>query len=197
MHAIKSVIFLFLFKMINLPNVIGIVGPIRAGKTTTASYLVERYGYSLASNSDVLRRILGGMQIIPTRENLARLGNSIFEVFGNDVIAKYRLERLDLGRIVVDGIRYSDELKYYLENSDFKLLGIEANADVRFERTLRGSEEFKDVRICRDEFDLLALSRSELNVPQLLSMADELISNANDIKQLRKKVDQILNKWLY
>ena len=181
--------------MINLPDVIGIVGPIRAGKTTTASYLVERYGYSLASNSDVLRHILSGMEITPTRKNLSMLGNSIFEVFGNDIIAKYRLDRLHLGRIVVDGIRYKDELKYYSKNSNFKLLGIEASADVRFERTLRGSEEFKDVRISRNQFDLLAFSRSELNVPELLSMADVRIVNSGDIRQLQHDVDGLLSQW--
>jgi dephospho-CoA kinase len=181
--------------MKNLPDVIGIVGPIRAGKTTTASYLVQRYGYSLATNSDVLRSILDGMEITPSRKNLSMLGNSIFEVFGNDVIAKYRLERIGLGRIVVDGIRYIEELEYYSKNSNFKLIGIQANADVRFMRTVQGSEKFKDLKISRDEFDLLSFSRSELNVPELLSMADVKISNAGDIVKLQHDVDSILNAW--
>jgi dephospho-CoA kinase len=178
-----------------LPDIIGIVGPIRAGKTTTANYLVERYGYTIASNSDILKRILAGMGIIPSRTNLAMLGNSIFEVLGNDVIAKYRLDRLQFGRIVVDGIRYTDELQRYLESPSFKLLGLTADSSIRFERTLKGSEEFKDLEISRSAFDRLTLSRSELDVPELLSRADVIITNLGSVEELRLSVDRILDGW--
>jgi dephospho-CoA kinase len=180
----------------NLPDIIGIVGPIRAGKTTTANYLVERYGYEIASNSDILKRILAGMEIIPSRANMAMLGNSIFEVLGNDVIAKYRLDRLSLGRIVVDGIRYTDELKRYSAHPGFKLLGLSADSLTRFERTRTSSEEVKDLKISQSDFEQLTSSRSELDVPELLSRADQVIANLGSVEELKLRVDEILNAWL-
>lgn len=178
-----------------LPQIIGIVGPIRAGKTTTTRYLAERYKYIAASNSEVLKRILEGMGITPSRNNLASLGNSLFEVLGNDVIARYRLDNLSSGRIVIDGIRYVEEIQRYSSSSNFKLLAINADPTIRFERTVRETEEVKDLNITRVEFDRLTQSRSELSVPDLVSRADAIISNIGNIHDLKNKVDEILKLW--
>ena len=178
-----------------LPEIIGIVGPIRGGKTTVTKYLIERYGYVSASNSDVLRRILEGMGITPSRSNLGALGDSIFKVLGNDIIAKFRLDNLHMGRIVVDGIRYPEELKRYSEVPSFKLLGITAEPDLRFDRAVRESAEFKDINISRDAFDDLAHSRSELDVPELVLRANKVISNKDDFESLKQKIDQTLKEW--
>lgn len=177
------------------PEIIGIVGPIRAGKTTAAKYLVEQYGYISASNSDILKRILLGMELAPTRTNLASLGDSIFKIMGNDIIAKYRLENLHLGRIVVDGIRYIDELKRYSEVPCFKILGITANPEIRFERTVRESTEFKDLNTSQAEFDHFSQSRSELSVPELVLKADATIRNLSSIDSLKCEIDEIMMKW--
>jgi dephospho-CoA kinase len=179
----------------NFPKIIGIVGPIRAGKTTASKYLVERYGYIPASNSDFLGCILKGMGLLPTRTNLASLGDSIFKVMGNDIIAKHRLDNLELGRIVVDGIRYPDELKRYSEVLGFKLLGITADPTIRFERTIRESTEIKDMNISQAEFDCLSQTRSELSVPELVSQADAIICNLDSINSLMCEIDKIMLKW--
>ena len=118
-------------------------------------------------------------------------------VLGNDIIAKYRLDNLHLGRIIVDGIRYSDELKRYSEVPDFKLLGITSDSAIRFERTIRDSEGVKDRNISKVEFDQFALSRSELNVPELFSMADATITNLGSIEDLHSQIDKILKNWSY
>ncbi|PMV24994.1 MULTISPECIES: AAA family ATPase [unclassified Pseudomonas] len=178
-----------------LPSIIGMVGPIRAGKTTVTKYLVEEYGYISASNSDVLRRILEGMGIETDRKNLGALGNSIFSVLGNDIIARYRLANLHMGRIVVDGIRYPDELARYAEVPDFKLLAVTADPDLRFLRAIGESKEFKDVGISREAFDSLVHSRSELDVPALVLRADKVISNEGELQSLKQKVDQALKEW--
>lgn len=181
--------------MLTLPEIIGIVGPIRAGKTTAANYLVERYGYSLASNSEILKRILNGMGIVPSRANMATLGNSIFEVLGNDTIARYRIDQLPRGRIVVDGIRYAEELTRYSLVPTFKLIGVTADSATRFERTLGSSETAKDLSISEQEFNRLAISRSELNLPQLLSASNLIISNLSTRENLFENIDIAMGEW--
>lgn len=178
-----------------LPEIIGLVGPIRAGKTTASKYLVERYGYVSASNSDILKKILEGMNIPVTRSNLASLGNSLFEILGNDLIAKHRLENLHLGRIVVDGIRYPDEIKRYMSVPSFRLLGITADATIRFERTVNAEEKLKDANISQAEFECIAESRSELEVPELVAKADETICNLETVEKFKSRIDEIINKW--
>lgn len=179
-----------------LPEIIGLVGPIRAGKTTITKHLVDRYGYSLASNSEVLRKILGDIGLDQSRDNLGMLGNSLFSIFGNDLIARYRLENLHLGRVVVDGIRYAEELKRYREIPGFRLLGVRAAADTRFERALLNSEEFKDRELSRGKFDEMVFSRSELDVPALLAEADKVIDNNSSLEQLLLELDQAIQGWV-
>jgi dephospho-CoA kinase len=179
-----------------LPKVIGIVGPVRAGKTTVTKYLVERYGYSLASNSAILRAILSDMGVEQTRDNLSVLGNSLFSMFGNDLLARYRIETLGLDRIVVDGIRYSEELTRYRTIPQFKLLGVRAADEARFERALLNSEEFKDKELTRVKFDQMVFSRSEMHVPALLDQADKVIDNNASLSQLLSEVDQAIESWI-
>jgi dephospho-CoA kinase len=179
-----------------LPEIIGLVGPIRAGKTTITKYLVERYGYSLASNSEILRTILADIGLEQTRDNLGTLGNSLFGVFGNDLLARYRLEKLHLGRVVIDGIRYSEELIRYRTVPQFKLLGVMATDDTRFERAILNSEEFKDSELTRAKFNEMVFSRSELDVPMLLAEADRVIENNGSLSHLLLEVDQAMESWI-
>ncbi|TWR85123.1 hypothetical protein FJD38_22865 [Pseudomonas saxonica] len=179
-----------------LPEIIGLVGPIRAGKTTITKHLVDRYGYSLASNSEVLRKILSDVGMAQSRDNLGSLGNSIFSIFGNDLIARHRVENLHLGKIVVDGIRYTDELARYREVPGFRLIGVQASVETRFERAILDAEVCKDIELTRGKFDELVYSRSELDVPELLSKADRVIYNNDDMAQLWLEVDQAILSWI-
>ncbi|WP_214347832.1 hypothetical protein [Pseudomonas congelans] len=178
-----------------LPEVIGLVGPIRAGKTTITQYLSERYGYVIASNSEILKKILIDLGLDHTRDNLGMLGNSIFSIFGNDLIARYRLENLHLGRIVVDGIRYTEELRQYRNASGFKLLGVQAFDDIRFTRAILYPEGHKDLQLTRSKFNEMLLARSELDVPSLLAGADKVLYNNGSLDQLLLQVDQAIQDW--
>lgn len=83
----------------------------------------------------------------------------------------------------------------YSQVKSFKLLAVMADPDLRFERTRRSSEEFKDVDISRSRFDNLASARSELDVPILMSKADVMINNSGDIDSLKARVDEIVRQW--
>lgn len=179
-----------------LPEIIGLIGPIRAGKSTVTKYLVERYGYAQASNSDVLRKILVDIGLDQTRDNLGALGDSIFGIFGNDLIARYRVENLCLGRIVVDGIRYPEELVRYSKVPGFRLLGVDASAGARFERSVRDSDQFKDKELTRDKFEEMKFARSEAEVPQLLLKADRVVYNDGSVEQLQLEVDLAIQGWI-
>lgn len=180
---------------LDLPEIIGIVGSIRSGKSTVAKYLVDRYEYLPASNSDVLKKILLGMGQAPTRVNLASLGDSLFSALGNDAIARFRLDNLHLGRIVVDGIRYPEEVKRYSEVSSFKLLAVTSDLSLRFQRALHSQNKIKDTNISQFEFESLDETRSEINVPTLVKRADFLISNLGSINELEVNVDRAIKTF--
>lgn len=176
------------------PKIIGLVGAVRSGKTTAGNFLCSQYGYTLASNSAILTEILAGMGIEPSRKNLSNLGDSLFKVLGNEIIARYRLASLDGGPIVVDGIRYQDEILAYSSEATFKLIGIAAQDDYRYERARR-LDSIKDKFISRQEFEGLSNARSELQVPSLLRGCDVIIHNNGSLDQFEGQLRNLIKMW--
>ncbi|WP_404344229.1 AAA family ATPase [Vreelandella venusta] len=178
------------------PIIIGIIGPIRAGKTTSSKYICKKYNYQLASNSSLLSQILNNMNIPTTRYNLAKLGDSIFEVMGNDIIARHRIaHHKSHDTMVIDGIRYIEEVEYYRKTSRFKLLGISCLEQIRFNRALQKNHTGKDLNLTINSFREISANRSESNIPLLMSRADSIIENNTSLAELGKKIDIIMSKW--
>jgi dephospho-CoA kinase len=131
----------------------------------------------------------------PTRDNLSRMGDSIFKVLGNDIIAQFRIANLSAGRIVVDGLRYQDELDRYKTAKGFKLIGIVAPTEARYERSIMTGAAMKDKGLTREKFALSATVRSEQEVPLLIQQADQIIENNLDVTALHSKIDYIMTTW--
>lgn len=178
-----------------LPKIIGLIGPIRAGKSTAAKILSEKYGYTIASNSAILSSILKNLGMSSSRENLGMLGDSIFKVLGNDIIAHYRMANLHLGGIIIDGIRYKEEIVAYSQEPSFKMIGVIADEQSRFERAL-ADRTTKDSNIELQAFSELAKARSELEVPDLLKRCDAIITNAGSIEDYEASIDRVVSKWI-
>lgn len=174
-------------------RIVGLVGPIRAGKSTISQILVDDFGYSAASNSALLGSILEGMQIEKNRSNLGALGNALFEVLGNDVLAHYRIRTLGDSKVVIDGIRYEDEIKAYSSIPGFLLIAVESHPADRLQRINAKSGEDKDP----GHTNLQALrrmdgARSEVQVPLLMEMAHVRIQNNGNLAALRANVHEIM-----
>lgn len=175
-----------------LPEIIGLVGPVRAGKSTVAMYLSERFGYQLASNSDVLKDVLARMNIEPSRANLQAIGDALFETMGDDIIARYRVAGRDGVRIVIDGVRYLDEWKYYSTVPGSLLIAVDAEESLRYARVASASDSKKDGEITQRAFSEIGLARSERQVPVLMRLADKKIDNTSTIESLQFEVDRAL-----
>jgi dephospho-CoA kinase len=178
-----------------LPKIIGLVGSIRSGKTFAANYLKQKYGYRIASNSDVLREIARNLGMAPDRENLKRIGDSIFSVIGNDAIARFRLREQLAMPIVVDGIRYREELEAYSLEPSFRLLGLQAKEELRYARAMALAYEGKDQNIERTQFNRLVLARSEAQVEGLVLSAHVVINNDSGANEFQESLDRVMKNW--
>ncbi|WP_295979413.1 AAA family ATPase [uncultured Variovorax sp.] len=177
------------------PRIIGIVGPIRTGKSTASAHFQKKHGYVIASNSEILKRICAGLVMPANRDNLKLVGDAIFEVLGNETIARFRVAELGSKNIVVDGIRYLEEVDFYRKNADFRLLALSSSADTRFERTMALTQHGKDSEMGRREFALLDAARSEAQVPLIAELADCVIKNDGAMDQFEADLDRILANW--
>jgi len=176
------------------PKIIAIVGPIRAGKSTVSRCLANRHGYTLASNSDILRDIAAKLHLPSDRTNLKRIGDAIFSTLGNDTLARFRLAHAKFPT-VIDGVRYLEEVATFRRDRSFKLLGVVANDDTRYLRAMALATEGKDTNLTRSEFDDLPKARSEVEVNDLLRQADYVISNDSSIQQLETTLAELIKKW--
>jgi dephospho-CoA kinase len=178
------------------PSIIGLVGHIRAGKTSTSDYLATTYKYKKASNSDVLREISSKLGLGQGREDLKLLGDSIFSTLGNETIARYRVAHRASWPIVVDGIRYEEEIEVYRSCPSFRLLGIRSPDEVRYSRAQALVHEGKDDAQTFADFQKLSSARSEAKVGDLLKHSDHIIDNSGDISSLHHQIDLCLAGWL-
>lgn len=177
------------------PRIIGIVGPIRAGKSTASAHFRDKHDYVIASNSEILGRICDELVMTASRDNLKRVGDALFKVLGNETIARFRVADLGVKNIVVDGIRYLEEVDFYRKNSGFRLLSLNAPAEVRFERAMALTQHGKDSEMGREEFESLGAARSEAQVPAIGRLADYTLQNDGTLDEFTANLDGLLESW--
>lgn len=187
---------------LNLPPIIGIVGRIRAGKSSAAEYLSNNYGYTYTPNVRVLKSILNALGLPLERKLLATVGDTLFSDLGKDIIAKARVSEISKSspngqsRIVVDGIRYIEELNEYRKLRGFMFLAISCSDQTRYERTLESLDGEKDGLITKSKFLKLNHLQSERDVPYLMSHADSVIVNDLSYGDFELAIDLAIKEFL-
>ncbi len=180
--------------------IIGLTGRNGSGKTEVAQYLGSR-GFEYHSLSDEIREEIRrrGQEI--TREVLIEVGNELRCKFGAGVLAERILQRLEHDRnYVVDSIRNPSEVELLRRRPDFKLLAVEADPEVRFERSrLRGREGAAQTL---DQFmaeEARELNSSDPTTQQLIAtqnLADIVVKNEGSIADLHRELDEILPRFM-
>ena len=174
--------------------IIGLTGTKGSGKGDLSKYLEDK-GFQKLVFSDVLKDELIKRNILPTRENLQNLGNE-FRQQGGDILAKKLLEKVTQEKVVLDGIRNPNEITYLKANTDFVLIGIDADEHTRYERgLLRGSPKdprtFKEFRE-RDFKDRKSEDPAGLQVDNCLAQADYKIFNNITIEEFHAQIESVL-----
>lgn len=121
--------------MIGKKLVIGITGTIASGKDVVARILKDK-GFQIISLGEVIREELKSKGVEINRKNQQDLGNELRREFGGQVLAERALKKFKSydAPLVINGIRNLDEIKYLKENSDFKLVGVDAPLETRWMR---------------------------------------------------------------
>jgi predicted nuclease with RNAse H fold/uncharacterized protein YprB with RNaseH-like and TPR domain len=117
-------------------QIIGLSGPIAAGKTTSARYL-ESCGFAYARYSMVLADLLNAEGHAPSRRALQQLGDDVHREHGQRWLGR-RLLRLVPGtdKLVVDGLRFPDDHAFLAETFGpaFLHIHVDASASTREQR---------------------------------------------------------------
>lgn len=180
--------------------ILGLTGENCSGKTTVAEYLKKK-GFYYLSLSDVIREEIAKEGIPLTRENLVKKGNEMRKKFGEGILAKLTIKKMEEGKnYVIDSIRNPGEVREFKKLQNFYLLYINAPAEVRFERIkARGREEdphtFEEfLKLERMEEESKESYKQQLK--KTANMADFVILNDSTLERLQERIDEVLKNIL-
>ncbi|MBB4169310.1 ribonuclease H-like domain-containing protein [Rhizobium sp. BK538] len=170
------------------PIVVGVSGPIAAGKTTFAEEL-QSLGFSYTRFSLVIDDMLRESGVELTRYNRQELGREINATGRQRWLAEKTIQRVSDGvAIVVDGLRFPEDHAYLVERfgANFHHIYIEAAEDVR---KIRYHERMSD-----GNFEQAAKSEVEGRVGELRSLAHEIFVNDSDKLTLKNRASELARK---
>lgn len=176
-------------------EVIGIIGPIRAGKDMAGTYIADALDIPVFQISSPLKQICLEEGVEPTRENLIALGSKLAAEHGDGYLAEYILQNMP-NKAVITGMRQLGQIAVLRESSALTLIALDADPGIRFDRTLRGGKLGEASSL--EEF--IARERAENSPPnaqrlfECMEMADYHLTNNGTPEELYRQLDQIITQ---
>ncbi len=180
-------------------HILGFVGPVRSGKTTACEHLRNKHNAVIYRNSDPLEQISQKLSMDKDRNSLALIGMTLFDIFGRDLLAKHWGEKIKqinpvTRLVVIDGLRFPEEIEFYKNYGDFKLVAIDSPDEQRFSRSKVAPDSFKDGSLDATDFLKQSTLKNESYVDELINHSDFCIENRNSKKDFTLKLDGDCNK---
>lgn len=175
---------------------IGLSGRIGSGKTVISKHLQKRYGAREHRFSEILEGVLDRLHLPHNRENLQKLGKSLREELGQDVIVnamKTDLQEETARIVVIDGIRYKNEVEMLRSLKENVLIFVSAPAELRYERSVKRGIR-GEAAMSFEEFMEKEKAATERWIDELAGEADYVLDNTGTLKELIKQVDGLMKQ---
>lgn len=171
------------------PLVVGISGPIAAGKTTVAK-IFENAGFSYTRFSLVIDDILNERGMELSRANRQQIGAEIHSSGNQRMLEERTIARVkNADMIVVDGMRFPEDHAFLVEQfgANFVHVYVQADEETRRIRYNGNGEE---------EFSKITNASSEKAVETLKSYAQECIDNNSSQHDLKNRIGAVVQRVL-
>ena len=177
--------------------IVGIVGPIGSGKSTTSSFLVNKGFVHLRFSAEIEKEIKKrGLEF--SRKNYQDIGN-LWRSKKVDFISQRVLKNIaklpDDAKIVIEGCRNPGEIYPFKKLKNFYLIGLNAPVEVRFNRVSKLSRDpktWEQFQIGERRDAGIGEPSWGQDVPGCLKLAD-IVINTNKVKS---KVNSEIEKYL-
>ena len=172
--------------------VVGLSGPIAAGKTTAAKVL-ERSGFRYCRFSEILEEELCTHGTSVNRSTLQALGEEVFNSrFGQRRLQNKLAKSVEgAERIVVDGLRHPEDWAFLRERWGFAAVHVHICASVGLRRKRYAIRTGGS----RNSFRRASAHTVERNVPELELLADYTIVNAGLVEELETEMCGLVARW--
>ncbi len=176
--------------------VIGLCGRIGSGKTVVSEYLHKNYGASQRRFSQILMDILDRLYLPHNREYLQKLGAALRNSIGPDVVANAFEKDIENEKneiVVIDGIRYPNEVKLLRKFENNILIYINAPAEIRYGRCISRGEK-GERNISFEKFIESENRETEKQIDEIGKTADYRIENSGSIEELYIWIEKIIRE---
>lgn len=168
-------------------KVIGLSGPIAAGKTTAGEFL-RSHGFSYGRFSLVLADTLRERGVSPSRDALQKLGEEVNKDPGQRWLCHQLIRRLpSQGNLVVDGLRFPEDHASLGEafGPAFLHIHIDAPSAIRRERFISAGGSAR-------KFTSTNAHPVEASVSKLASLAHMVIHNDGTLESFLSEISQVV-----
>lgn len=179
--------------------ILGITGEMVSGKGTVAKHVVDTYQGASHRFSTILRDILDRVYVEQSRENMQNLSSALRKTFGEDVLAQsitHDVENDLHDVVVIDGIRRLPDIKYLKELPHFKLVYIETDMQIKYERLLKRGENIDDKSKTLEQFRKDHEGEAETQIRDLKNYANYVVENNDSFAKLFEQIDEIVKSNL-
>jgi len=145
------------------------------------------------------RRVIEAIQKQTIEDRKSKVKKNLFSIFNYQPPSSIFYHRQS---IIIDGIRNPAEIEFLRNNSNFILIGVKANRELRFKRLLfRGKEwdpkTYEDfLKVDRRDIGI-GQNKSGQQVGKCLAYCDYMLTNNKDVKDFQGKVEKLMKKIVY
>lgn len=187
--------------------ILGLSGFAASGKTEIANYLKEKYSFTILEFSQVIEEeakrmglMKNNLSLEEKKRVLSEVGAIIRKKYNDEAIfAKFLVKKImeeNTERVVVTGFRSRYEVEVFKDafKENFYLVWVETDVRLRYERRKLQDPNFNlsfEEFLERDEND-----SKRLGLDKIKDMANFFIENNSTLDDLKKKVDDFIDKIL-
>jgi dephospho-CoA kinase len=176
-------------------HLIGLVGTPGAGKSFASEYIIKRYGGEHIKFSDCLTHILHTLSLEKSRENMIKLSVILRREFGEDIMSHAVASDALTSKediVLIDGTRRVEDLAAFRALPNFRMIAINADPKIRYERIGRRREKTDDAELTWEEFQQTEQAPTEVTIPEVMAFANYTIMNEGTQEEYEKKIDDIM-----
>lgn len=177
--------------------IIGLTGEMAAGKSTCAKYLAEKYQAATFRFSTPIRDVLSRLYVPATRENLAAISLAVRQLFGQDLFSEIIAHDAAqaVGEVVaIDGVRRLPDVAALRKLPEFKLVYLEAEPRVRYERLAVRGENEDDLGKTWEQFQQDQNLETEAGIRLLKPAAQLTLDNNGTKEELYRQLDELVRQ---
>ena len=180
-------------------KIIGITGTLGAGKGTIVDYLVAKHGFTHFSVRGYLMAIIKAKGLEVNRDSLTHTANELRANNSPSFIAEELFKEAEKSgaNCIIESIRTPGEVSALKAKGGFKLLSVDTDRRIRYDRILlRGSETDHisfETFAANEEREMNSIDPNKQNLSACMSQADFHLSNNGTFEELYHQIDQIMN----